>query len=311
MTALHPAPPAPWAADSPPRTRSRKDARTRLLAGLALWAGLLAVTYWWVAGGGVQDLGTSASGLTSLGRLTGLLAADLMLVQVLLMARLPFLESAFGQDRLARVHRLVGFTSFNLMLAHIVLITWGYAAGRFSATPATFWTLVTDYPGMLLALAGSGCLVLVVATSIRSARARLRYESWHLLHLYAYLGAGLALPHQLWTGQEFLTSTAATVYWWTLWAAALAAVLVFRVGLPAVAQPPARATRHLRRPRGTRRGVGVPHRSPPRPAPGRVRSVLHLALPHRPWVEPRQPLLGLSRSGRTQPAHHRQGPRRR
>ena len=64
-----------------------------------------------------------------LGRLTGLVASDLLLVQVLLMARVPVLERAFGQDRLARRHRVVGFTSFSLMLAHVVLITWGYAAG--------------------------------------------------------------------------------------------------------------------------------------------------------------------------------------
>ena len=231
MTVLEAVPVA--AAPCGARTRrSAVDARVRLVAALTLWAGLLAVTYWWVAGGGVQDLGGWAAGLTSLGRLTGLLAADLLLVQVLLMARLPWLETAFGRDRLARIHRVVGFTSFALMSGHVALTTWGYAAGRISATPTTFWVLVTDYPGMLLALAGTACLVLVVATSIRSARARLRYESWHLLHLYAYLGAGLALPHQLWTGQELLASPAATVYWWTLWGAALAAVLVFRLGVP-------------------------------------------------------------------------------
>jgi ferredoxin-NADP reductase len=67
---------------------------------------------------------------------------------------------------------------------------------------------------------------------VRAARRRLRYESWHLLHLYAYLGVGLALPHQLWTGQEFLASTGRTVFWWGLWIAAAAAVLVWRVGLP-------------------------------------------------------------------------------
>jgi ferredoxin-NADP reductase len=67
---------------------------------------------------------------------------------------------------------------------------------------------------------------------VRAARRRLRYESWHLLHLYAYLGVGLALPHQLWAGQEFLSSPFATGYWWTLWATAAAAVLVWRVGLP-------------------------------------------------------------------------------
>ena len=60
------------------------------------------------------------------------------------MARVPRLEAAYGQDRLAHLHRLVGFTSFNLMLAHIVLITWGYAAGQLSQTPSTLWNLVVD-----------------------------------------------------------------------------------------------------------------------------------------------------------------------
>ena len=73
---------------------------------------------------------------------------------------------------------------------------------------------------MLLALAGTACLVMTVVTSVRAARARLRHESWHLLHLYAYLGVGLALPHQLWTGQEFLLSPGRTVFWWSMWIAA-------------------------------------------------------------------------------------------
>lgn len=211
---------------------ARFDAGVRLGAVVALWAGLLLVTLWWVTGGGVQGLGTWTDGLMSTGRLTGLVASDLLLVQVILMARVPILERAYGQDKLAVIHRLVGLTSFNLMVAHVVLITWGYAAGRLSATPGTLWNLTWTDPGMLLAVAGTGCLFLVVGTSIRAARRRIRYESWHLLHLYAYLGAGLALPHQLWTGQQFLTSPAATAYWWTLWAVAAGAVLVWRVGLP-------------------------------------------------------------------------------
>jgi predicted ferric reductase len=216
----------------PTARRARADAIVRSVAVAALWLSLLWVSYLWAAGGGLQDLGSWETGLTSAGRLTGLLAADLLLVQVLLMARLPVLEHAFGQDVLARHHRIVGFTSFNLMLGHIVLITWGYAAGELSATPATLWHLTVDYPGMLLAVAGTVCLLMVVVTSVRAARARLRYESWHLLHLYAYLGVGLALPHQLWTGQEFLSSPAATVFWWTLWALAAVSVLIWRVGLP-------------------------------------------------------------------------------
>jgi predicted ferric reductase len=212
--------------------RARRDAAARLGALIAMWSGLLLVSYWWATGGGIQDLGSWADGLTSTGRLTGLLAAFLLLVQLLLMARVPLLEQAFGQDRLARVHRLVGFTSFNLMIAHVGLITWGYAAGKLSATPAELWDLTVNYPGMLLAVAGTTCLVMVVVTSVRAARRRLRYESWHLLHLYAYLGVGLALPHQLWTGQDFIGSFGRTVFWWGLWIAAAGAVLVWRVALP-------------------------------------------------------------------------------
>jgi predicted ferric reductase len=216
----------------PPGDRARADAAVRGAAGIAFWLSLLLVTYWWAADGGLGDLTGWNTGLTSAGRVTGLLAADLLLVQVLLMSRLPVLEGAFGQDRLARLHRIVGFTSFGLLLAHLVLITWGYAAGQIGRTPATLWGFVTDYPGMLLAVAGTACLFMVVASSVRAARRRLRYESWHLLHLYSYLGVGLALPHQLWTGQEFLTSTAATVFWWGLWSAAAASVLLWRIGLP-------------------------------------------------------------------------------
>jgi predicted ferric reductase len=229
--ALRRAPEAPALFDTRP---ARTDHAVRVGGAALVAAGLVLVGSWWVAGGGLTDLTGWAAGLTSTGRLSGLVASDLLLVQVLLMARIPVLERAAGQDRLAHWHRLTGFTSFTLMLVHVALITWGYAAGSLAAVPGTFWDLTTTYPGLLLALAGSLCLVLVAVTSVRAARSRLRYESWHLLHLYAYLGVGLALPHQLWTGQEFLTSTAATVYWWALWSAAAAAVLVWRVGLPVV-----------------------------------------------------------------------------
>jgi DMSO/TMAO reductase YedYZ heme-binding membrane subunit len=218
------------------RTQLDADARTdrmvRLGAVVALWLGLLLVTYWWDAGGGVTDLADWGSGLTSLGRLTGLWSANLLLVQVLLMSRLPPLEHAFGRDRLARIHRLIGFLSFDLMIAHIVMIIAGYASGQSTQVLATTWDLITAYGGVLLAVAGTICLIMVVVTSVKAARRRLRYESWHLLHLYAYLGVGLTLPHQLWTGQEFLQSPGATVYWWTLWAAAAASLIVWRILLP-------------------------------------------------------------------------------
>ena len=202
--------------------------------GVAGGLTLLIVTALWVHDGGVGQLGGGgADAVSAVGRLTGLWASDLLLIQVLLMARIPLVERAFGQDRLARWHRWTGFTSFWLMIAHIVLITLGYAGAANANVLAELWDMIWSYPGMLLATAGTGLLIMVVVTSIRAARRRLRYESWHLLHLYAYLGAGLALPHQLWTGADFIGSPLSTAYWWTLYAVSAGAVVAYRIGVPA------------------------------------------------------------------------------
>jgi len=193
---------------------------------------VIAAASLWVRGGGVQAVVAGGPGrLATLGRLTGLIAADLLLVQVALMARIPWVERTFGQDQLARWHRVVGSASVGLMLAHVALTTGGYvAAGR---TPVTVeaWRLAAGYPGVLLAVAGTAALVMVAVTSVRVVRRHLRYESWHLLHLYAYLGIGLSLPHELWTGADF-TGPLAQAYWWTLYVAVAGAVVVFRLGLP-------------------------------------------------------------------------------
>lgn len=193
---------------------------------------LLVVAGLWAINGGVQEIVTPAGALTAVGRLTGLLASTLLLIQVLLMARVPVLERAWGQDELTRVHRWVGFWSFTLMVAHIVLIMLGYAAQSAAGLVSTVVDFTVDSAGGLLAVLGTVFLVLVVVTSAKAARRRLRYESWHLLHLYAYLGVGLALPHQLWTGQDFIGSTASTVFWWSLYALTAGSVIVFRVLLP-------------------------------------------------------------------------------
>ena len=201
--------------------------------GAVAGASILIVAALWVRGGNVQALfGGGGAALTSVGRLTGLVAADLLLIQVILMARVPWVERTYGQDRLARWHRLVGFTSINLMLVHVVFITLGYAATAHSSLLLEAWQLVTTYPGMLLATAASAALVLVAVTSVRAARARLRYESWHLLHLYAYLGVGLALPHELWTGADFVSSGAARAYWWFCYILTVGCIVAFRLGLP-------------------------------------------------------------------------------
>jgi len=221
-------PPTRWARRAPTPPAWHCDAVTALC-----WTRATIVAGLWVAGGNLSDLqGPAGPALTALGRLAGLIAADLLLMQVLLMARIPAVERAYGQDELARRHRVVGFASVNLLLAHIGLIVLGYALLDGEGPPAELWSMITTYPGMLLATAGTALLVLVTVTSVRAARRRLRYESWHLLHLYAYLGVGFSVPHEIWTGGDFASSGAARLYWWGSYVLAAGAVVACRVGMP-------------------------------------------------------------------------------
>ena len=205
----------------------------RLVLVASAWASLGFVVALWAHAGGLQDLAAGGgTALTAAGRITGLVCADLLLIQVFLMARVPWVERTWGQDTLVRWHRLVGFTSFNLLLAHIVLVVLGYSAGDGKGLVSETVDLVVNYPGMLLAVAATACLIAVVVTSLRAARRRLRYESWHLLHLYGYLGAGLAVPHQIWTGTDFIPNAAARLLWWTAYVVCAGSVVVFRLGIP-------------------------------------------------------------------------------
>jgi len=233
MATIAPAPASPARPFLP--TGGRRTAAWNAGAIVVVWLTSLFVAALWVAGGGVDAvLAGGGEAFSAAGRLCGLVAANLLLYQVLLMARVPLFERGFGRDSLTRMHRLVGFWSFWLMLAHIALLVAGYAVVAAINPFVQLWEFVWDYPGMLLATAGTLLLIGVTVTSIRRARRRLRYESWHLLHLYAYVGVGLAVPHQLWAGADFTATPWATAYWWTLWAAAAAAVLIFRIALPLV-----------------------------------------------------------------------------
>lgn len=202
-------------------------------AAAVCWVTGLVVAALWLSGTGFDSLTRSpADLLTSIGRLSGLVSADLLLIQVVLMARVPVIERSLGQDELARRHRAVGFWSFTLLLLHILLVTVGYSMGTDLGVLQQAWDLLAHYAGMLLAAAATVALTVVSLTSVRRARRRLRYESWHLLHLYAYVGVAASVPHEIWTGADFATSWLARTYWWSSYAVAAIAVLVFRVGLP-------------------------------------------------------------------------------
>jgi predicted ferric reductase len=223
---------------------SRSYGKTRRIPRSVVSAALLvlfvgnavAIVWLWYHGGNITGIDDSAEALTSVARLTGLLGAYLALVQVLLLARIPWLERVVGFDRLTVVHRWNGHVCIDLVIAHTVLVIWGYALLDDVSLPDELRTMFAGnvYPGMITAAVGTALLVVVVATSLAVARRRLSYEWWYAVHLVAYAGIALAWFHQIPTGNELAFDEAAADYWRALYVVTLAALVVFRILVPAV-----------------------------------------------------------------------------
>jgi len=246
---------------------------------LALWlfvvGNAVGVVWIWGAGGG-DGLGYHWHNfdevLLGLGRITALLAGYLALVEVVLLARLPFLERLVGFDRLTVWHRWNGHAVLDLVLAHVVFSVWGYArqdrhsffreywnwltlpqpssssigavqgalttpaaSGGFSPAGAGVKLAATSpYPGIITATIGTALLIAVVVSSLVVVRRKLSYEWWYAVHFIAYAGIALAWFHMIPDGNELVVDWVAADYWRALYALALALVLVFRVARPLV-----------------------------------------------------------------------------
>jgi predicted ferric reductase len=205
------------------------------LAGLGFGAVLAAV----ILGESRGSLAAPGGLLSAAGRLAAFAGTYLMLIMVVLIARLPWLESSVGQDRLVRWHRQLAPWAIGLITAHVVLITLGYAQASSTGALRQLWVLVTSYRDMLAAAAGFGLLIMAGVSSYRHVRRRLSYETWWVIHLYLYLGLALAFAHQIFTGVSFIGHPLVRALWIMVWAATAGLVLVYRV-----AQPAWRSLRH-------------------------------------------------------------------
>jgi predicted ferric reductase len=198
------------------------------LAGLGLGATIALV----ITGETRGSLDAPGGWLIAGGRLTGFTGAYLMLIMVVLIARLPWLERAVGQDRLIRWHRRIGPWPLVLIALHVALITLGYAQLAKVGALRQLWAFLTTYPDLLAAAAAFGLLVAAGTTSIRIARRHLKYETWWIVHLYTYLALALAFAHQIVTGGSFIGHPLTRAIWIAIWVSTAGTVIVFRVLQP-------------------------------------------------------------------------------
>jgi predicted ferric reductase len=219
-------------------TRTRSMLRRRAAAAVvyAIAAANAGIIVWlWIHGGNLHSDSTGDL-FTSIGRITGLLAAYLALLQVILLARLPALERAVGLDRLSVWHRWNGHACIDLVVAHVIFTVWGYALMDKFTIGKEIATMLGGgvYPGMITATIGTVMLLGVVATSLVIVRRRLSYEWWYAVHLLAYAGIALSWFHEIPTGNELVLDRTAADYWRGLYVATLAVLGVFRLGIPLV-----------------------------------------------------------------------------
>jgi predicted ferric reductase len=226
-----PSPPAPPTAPAGGRGANPGAVLSFIMAGAVATVGL-----WWHNTASISGVG---DWLTNAGRITGLLAGYSMVVLVALMARIPPLERGIGADRLARWHAHGGRYTVSLIVAHGLLIIWGYSITAHTDVVSQTSTLLMSYPDVLMASVAGLLFVGVGAVSARAARRRLSYETWYYLHFYTYLAMALAFSHQFATGADFMNNRSARVVWSAMYVGVAVAILWYRFVVPAV-----QASRH-------------------------------------------------------------------
>jgi predicted ferric reductase len=200
------------------------------VAATLLAVGLLVVGMW-VVHGGLDRLGTPAGLATGLGQLMALTGTYLALAQIVLMARVPWIDHVVGSDKLMVWHRWLGIGTITLILGHVVLTTAGWAMASGSGIVAEFLAM-NEMWDVLIATVGTVLMTVVAVTSIRTIRRRLSYEAWYGLHLYAYLGIALAFSHQITIGADFIGDPVALWFWIGLYVVTFGLLIWYRVLTP-------------------------------------------------------------------------------
>jgi predicted ferric reductase len=215
------------AAETP--LRKHRDLYLWLLLGNAL----IILTFWWY-GSGRSSFGGTIAVINGLGRLAALLGTYLVLWQLLLMSRLPWLHRAFGSQVVVRLHRWNGYLALGLLVAHGALQTLGYEIAAGIGPLQQLWRFIVAYPGLLAAIVALAMLLVVVASTVVIVRRHIAYHTWYFVHLYTYVAIALAFSHEILVGTDFIKDRAFTVYWCALYAAVVVLLLTTRVARPAM-----------------------------------------------------------------------------
>lgn len=168
--------------------------------------------------------------LPLIAHIAGLLAGYAVTAMVLMMARTPLLEHTIGADRLTRWHGQLGRWTIILILVHAIAATLGWAQARNLSIPLAAGQ-VLQMPGLVATTISTVLFLAIGVASARAARRRLRYETWHAIHLLTYLAIALAFAHEL-AGPDLAGHPVIQILWSLLYTVSFALLIRYRVLAP-------------------------------------------------------------------------------
>ncbi len=192
----------------------RYGMRTAFYSGVLLTLALLFAGWW---AGSHTLFGIPGERLIAVGRLFGLIAAWCIVLEIILMSRVPFMERYFDLQDTVDLHRLNGYGILLGISGHAAFLTLGYASTTHTGWWSQFIQFNTSYGDVLWATIGTIIFFIASGLSVRAMRSKMRYEVWYLTHLTVYLAILLTFLHQIKIGGDFIGHFWFAAYWYALY----------------------------------------------------------------------------------------------
>lgn len=211
--------------------QKRAYMRAAFYVGVVVTLGII-MTGWWSMNGG--HLNNYADRLVVIGRLFGLLAAWSVILQIILMSRIPFIERNFDLHDNIQLHTYNGYAMLATISGHVIFLVLGYALPTQFGLWDQFVIFNTQYSDVFLATIGTIIFFGASALSLQAVRKKMRYEVWLLTHVTVYLAIAMTFLHQINTGGDFIHNAWLTAFWYALYILAFVLWLRYRVLQPLV-----------------------------------------------------------------------------
>lgn len=187
-------------------------------------------SFWW-EGSGLLFQGSKSDILIGIARISGLLSAFFVLLQLILIGRIKWLERVYGLDKLSHSHHLTAFLSMFFIFTHALLVISGYSLGSSVGFFAQIGNFIKYYE-LLSTITALFLFSFVFVSSLVIVFKKLKYETWYFVHVSSYLAILLAFGHQMELGGDFIGNPTFQAYWILLYIFSLGNLFFYRFFLP-------------------------------------------------------------------------------